>query len=274
MTSRELPKRITTGLLGAVLFLAILVYGGWIGAFVITAMLAMGMLHEFSDMVFTLPDKAEKRYFMLSIAWLAVLLGFFAPSAFAEILVAGFLAMSVYFLAIANRHVPHCLGDHFKELMYSSFCLLYILLPLLYFSRMLLSQNGVYWTILFFMIIWASDTGAFFGGRRFGRKRLYPAISPKKTVEGAAIGLASGVMAALLFKTLAFGNLGWLSAIVIPIIIGPSSQIGDLAESFLKRAFNRKDSGTFFPGHGGFLDRFDGVVFSMPVMYACMKVFS
>ena len=84
--------------------------------------------------------------------------------------------------------------------------------------------------------------------------------------------MAAGLTCTILYKLLLLREMSWLGAIVTPLIVGATAQAGDLCESYLKRAFDRKDSGTILPGHGGFLDRFDGVVFSLPIMYACIKV--
>jgi len=70
-----------------------------------------------------------------------------------------------------------------------------------------------------------------------------------------------------------FRTLPWSAVAILPILMGGISQLGDLCESFLKRAFHTKDSGSILPGHGGFLDRFDGVIFALPVMYACTRLF-
>jgi phosphatidate cytidylyltransferase len=127
--------------------------------------------------------------------------------------------------------------------------------------------------MLFFCIVWADDVVAYFVGKRFGRHKLYPLISPKKSLEGAEGGLIGGVVITVLYKLLIFNDLHWLGVVVIPLLVGVAAQVGDLCESFLKRAYGKKDSGSILPGHGGFLDRFDGVVFSLPVMYVCIRIF-
>jgi phosphatidate cytidylyltransferase len=135
-------------------------------------------------------------------------------------------------------------------------------------------SNGIRWLMLFLLIVWAGDTGAYFVGRKYGKRKLYPLISPGKSLEGAGGGLAASLLIALIFKLAAFHALGWLGAVVTPILVGVVSQLGDLCESFLKRANRIKDSSHILPGHGGILDRFDGVLFSLPVMYFCVKVFA
>jgi phosphatidate cytidylyltransferase len=132
--------------------------------------------------------------------------------------------------------------------------------------------------LLFPLILtWTSDTAAYFAGRRYGRRKLIPAVSPGKTVEGAVAGvLGTAVVGAL------YGHFIFHQALVLPLglgfgllaglIISPVAQIGDLAESLLKREAGVKDSGTLLPGHGGLLDRFDSLFFTIPAMYWLLEV--
>jgi phosphatidate cytidylyltransferase len=113
---------------------------------------------------------------------------------------------------------------------------------------------------------WISDAGAYFAGRFFGRHLLFPTLSPKKTVEGSLGGLLLTVLvvAPISYQLLDF-NL--LEALVIGVGVSVSSQCGDLFESALKRILDVKDLGTFFPGHGGVLDRIDSLLFTAPAVY-------
>lgn len=128
--------------------------------------------------------------------------------------------------------------------------------------------------ISFLLIIWGGDTGAYFAGLKYGRRKLYPHISPNKTIEGALGGIATGWVVQLLYKLVFFHSMPWLAVLLVPLLIGALAPVGDLCESFLKRAFKAKDSGSILPGHGGFLDRFDGLIFSLPLMYGLVKLFS
>jgi phosphatidate cytidylyltransferase len=158
--------------------------------------------------------------------------------------------------------------------MYSVFGIVYLVFVPLFLIRIYESLNGTEWVVLFFLIVWAGDSGAYFAGKKFGKRKLYPEVSPKKTIEGSIGGLLAGSVVAILFKLLFFHGMSWLSVVCLPIFVGVFAQIGDLCESLFKRAFDKKDSGSILPGHGGFLDRFDSVVFSLPVMYACIRIFS
>ncbi|WP_445488201.1 phosphatidate cytidylyltransferase [Niallia sp. 03133] len=121
-------------------------------------------------------------------------------------------------------------------------------------------------------IIWATDSGAYFIGRAFGRRKLWPEISPNKTVEGAIGGIVCAVIVSVLFS--AFGYIEWYIIAVITIILSAFGQIGDLVESALKRHYEVKDSGKLLPGHGGILDRFDSLLFVWPLLYFIFDAFS
>ncbi|EEG76763.1 phosphatidate cytidylyltransferase [Dethiobacter alkaliphilus] len=116
-----------------------------------------------------------------------------------------------------------------------------------------------------FVAVWASDTGAYLVGMSVGRHKLIPAVSPKKSVEGALGGmLATGLILALLAPQL---GLVRLPALILGLTLSVAGQLGDLAESALKRWANIKDSGSFLPGHGGVLDRIDSLLFAAPLAY-------
>ena len=130
--------------------------------------------------------------------------------------------------------------------------------------------EALLWTVMF--ATWASDTFAYFGGRAFGRTKLLPRVSPKKTREGALCGFIGCVLTVWLL-----GNI-WLGYPLLPVLllgigIGIFAPLGDLVESILKRSCDIKDSGNFFPGHGGVLDRCDSLIFSVPFAYYFITLF-
>lgn len=271
--STELGRRVLTAAIGSVALVLLIVFGQWMGICLITAILSVAMIYEFCNMSLTLNDQVEKRYILLLLTWVVSIGNFFVPKSEFELLIASFLFLFIYFLLSAKKFQGQEFVFHFQELKYSLFGVVYLVFFPLYLTRIHHLVFGVHWTLLFFLIVWAGDTLAYFVGKKIGKRKLYPEISPKKTIEGAVGGLFSGVFVAVVYKLLFFGQLSWLGSIVIPIWVGAFAQVGDLCESFLKRAYGKKDSGEILPGHGGFLDRFDGVVFSLPVMYACARLF-
>jgi len=128
-------------------------------------------------------------------------------------------------------------------------------------------ERGADAVLFVLAVTWMVDSAAYFGGRRFGRHPLAPVISPKKTVEGAVAGLAGGVATALIAHWWWFPVLSVTESVVVGLLLGCVGQVGDLAESMLKRRAGAKDSGGWIPGHGGLLDKVDSLVFTAPTFY-------
>lgn len=126
--------------------------------------------------------------------------------------------------------------------------------------------NGHRWLLTALAIVWAADSGAYFAGRKFGRLKLAPRVSPNKTVEGLVGGVLAGVAVGIAFASFAGAQPNQLPAVALVAFVAVLfSVVGDLFESLLKRHAGVKDSGHLIPGHGGILDRVDGVLAALPV---------
>lgn len=154
-------------------------------------------------------------------------------------------------------------GIVFKQVL----AVIYIPLFLSYLVMIRNGNDGASWIFLLLIVVFLGDTCAFYTGSYLGRHKLCPAVSPNKTIEGSIGGLAANVCAGALFKIFFFPLLRWDLSILFFLCIGIAGQVGDLFESKLKRVGNIKDSGTLLPGHGGFLDRIDALLFAAPVAY-------
>lgn len=128
-------------------------------------------------------------------------------------------------------------------------------------------EHGIFWSALTFACIWASDAGAYFVGRAIGRTKLWPAISPNKTVEGAVGGLVIAVVTACVFAMSRPELLGYGTAVAIGLAAAVAGQLGDLVQSAYKRFRGVKDSGNLLPGHGGVLDRTDSWLIVFPFVH-------
>lgn len=159
-----------------------------------------------------------------------------------------------------------------EQVMAAFFCIIYapVMLSFIYLTESM--QYGIYIVWMIFISSWVCDTCAYFTGMAFGKHKMAPLLSPKKTIEGAIGGIAGAAVVGALFSfllveravpdqtvTWAFAAIGGIGAVI--------SQIGDLAASAIKRNHEIKDYGTCIPGHGGIMDRFDSVIFTAPVIY-------
>ena len=131
---------------------------------------------------------------------------------------------------------------------------------------------GPVWLLLLLAVVWMGDTGAYFAGRFLGKRKLYPAVSPNKTWAGSFGGIAGSVVGALVVAAITgFDALSTPALVGLAVAAGVAEQVGDLFESLLKRSFQVKDSGALLPGHGGMLDRIDGVLAAAPVFFLVMR---
>ncbi len=139
--------------------------------------------------------------------------------------------------------------------------------------RALPGEDGKDLLVFLFFVVWISDTAAFYTGKMFGKHKLAPRISPNKTVEGAIGGILFCVIAALVAKLWFYQRLETYHAVTLGVFLGLFGIFGDLAESLFKRAARVKDSSGVLPGHGGFLDRTDSLLFTGPILYYYYDLF-
>ncbi len=272
-------QRVITGVIfGAIVIIGMLAHQ-W-SYRVVFLLIGALCLWEFLNM--TLEN--EPKGWALSRKILGVGLGllpaFVAVGWLDETLVLYIFAASVFLLLpielFAQAKLP------FANLAQMFMGILYIGFPIALAIVMSDTQSGNFSPYIVFgllLMVWASDVAAYFGGRTFGKRKLFPRISPKKTWEGAISGLfgamAAGALVYLVYHQLNIFNLldlkDWLILGAITAVFGIT---GDLVESMLKRSVNIKDSGNLLPGHGGFLDRFDAFIFVIPFayLYLAMKM--
>ena len=150
--------------------------------------------------------------------------------------------------------------------------LVYIPLALSTLILLRMEPNGVRWIFFLLFVVFAGDVGAFYAGRFFGRHKLSPAISPGKTIEGAAGGILANIVVGYGFMILFLPHLPVVGSLLFFVAVGIAGQVGDLFESEFKRVQQIKDSGTILPGHGGLLDRIDALLFAAPTAYL-MKMY-
>ena len=174
-----------------------------------------------------------------------------------------FVALTIHLLLYAQQKAI------LQSLGAMVFAQLYI--PFLLSHALLLFQvpSGRRWIFFLFFVIFAGDTGAYYAGHRWGRHKLWPAVSPGKTVEGALGGLLSSLATSLLVGKLllSLGESGVSFLLSLGLVIASVGQMGDLMESMIKRVSKVKDASSILPGHGGLLDRLDSLIFAFPLTY-------
>lgn len=227
------------------------------------AVIGAGMaLHEFFRM--TCPFLDRPRLYGSLVCCLLPLLA--VSTGQMALLPAGLIATLLSIVGL-SLHGYGTLTDVFRYLTCSGFAGLYISFALAHIVLIRFQPQGAYWLVLLVAMIAGSDTGAYYSGRAFGRRKLFPLISPKKTVAGGVGGIVSGVLAAeainLFFPEPANPWLLLLTSSLL-VLVGIA---GDLTESLIKRSVGVKDSGSVLLGHGGLLDRIDSLLLAGPVFY-------
>lgn len=256
-------QRVLSALIGAPLILIITWLGGKFLAVtvVILALLALREYLKIGQKSGLIVHTSLTSVFC--VIWLAVFLAGYSE----WLLPLGILWFIVVFAGYAFTYP----ASNFTEASFSVLALVYpvMLFSYLYFLREL--PQGFLWCVYVFATVWITDTGAYFVGITLGKKKLAPRVSPNKSVEGAVGGLISATLLGALFW--AWTGMGTLPVILaLSLLTSTVSQVGDLFESALKRAAEIKDSGSLIPGHGGILDRFDSLLFALPLVYFVLKL--
>lgn len=175
-----------------------------------------------------------------------------------EFLIIAVLLLLTYTVATKNRFT-------FDDVSFTALAILYVGMGFYYFIE--IRQTHLFYIFYSLFIVWATDSGAYFIGRAIGKQKLWPDISPNKTVEGFIGGIVCALVVAFLFDWLAPIEIPLVRLLIVTVFLSIFGQVGDLAESALKRHYQVKDSGKIMPGHGGILDRFDSLLFVWPVLY-------
>jgi phosphatidate cytidylyltransferase len=160
----------------------------------------------------------------------------------------------------------------FEDIAITAFGIFYVALLFAFQVAIHAGPPGKNWLVFLYLVIWASDTGAYYVGTAFGKHRLYEKISPKKSVEGLIGGVLASVLVAVLCKLWLVPSIVTIEAAVLGAVLALVGTVGDLAESLIKRSAGVKDSGTIIPGHGGILDRMDSMLFAAPVLFYYLRM--
>jgi phosphatidate cytidylyltransferase len=257
-----MKQRIITAVAAAAVFLPIVIFGGW--PFILMVyLIASVALYEALKMrkleLFSVPGIIS-----LLLLWI-----FMIPNQYNDLLeslnytklelfMLGVLLFLTYTVITKNRFT-------FEDVAFSVLSALYVGLGFYFF----IETRDASLTFVFYSLfmVWATDSGAYFFGRAFGKRKLWPEISPNKTIEGFIGGILSALVVAVLFTIFAEMEVSVILLLAATAFLSVFGQIGDLVESAMKRYYNVKDSGSILPGHGGMLDRFDSLLFVWPLIH-------
>lgn len=256
-----MKQRMVTGIIAGAFFITFLIIGGPLYAFLVLLMAIVG-LFEFSRM-----NKlawSNPLHIISLIALIALVCPFelLGGSWISNQVVTWLLlfVLLAYTVLSKNKYTIDEVALSFLGTIYLGFG----------FSSMIdvrfIETNGFLWSIFAFFTIWASDTGAYFFGRAFGKHKLWPQISPNKTVEGAIGGVFSSIIIAIIFAIVAPELVEIWRAVLIGFVAAVAGQFGDLIQSAYKRVRNIKDMGNLLPGHGGVIDRTDSWIIVFPIL--------
>lgn len=178
-----------------------------------------------------------------------------------------------FFILVIITELYRNYKNPFYNIAYTIFGVVYAAVPFCFFYAFAFSdgQYSFHYPLGFILMLWSSDTGAYLFGITLGKHRLFERHSPKKSWEGFVGGLLCSMLAAFILS-IYFAELPLIHWLIIGAIIASAGTLGDLSESMLKRSLSKKDSGSFLPGHGGFLDRFDGLLLAAPLVFVYLHL--
>lgn len=267
----NLVQRAITSLVGAALILAALIYSDWTYFLIFGTILGMSQMefYKLSGLDGMLPLKSFGTILGLLIFTLTFMVE--KEDLPHEYLYLIFPLVSLTFFIKLYKKTDK---KPFTGVAYTYLGIFYVAVPISLLNLAVFSVDAVYhYEILIgcLLILWASDSGAYFAGTRFGKTKLFERVSPKKSWEGFLGGAFSAILVAFVISQYFTVLEDWKWLVISGIII-IAGTYGDLIESLFKRSIEIKDSGSVLPGHGGFMDRFDGLLLSAPFITAFLKI--
>ncbi len=265
-----MKTRILTGVISAIVFIAVLL----LPPIVFTVALGIvGLVMLYECYMATKPPKKVK--YVGYLCAILLMISTYGALKLPQLLNWEYI-MAILLIFTILSHMILVVKEHsnvkYSEVLANGFLTLYITISVICIFLIKESHNTLT-MLLVFICAWGTDTFAYFGGRFFGKHKLIEHVSPKKTVEGAIAGVIGSLVLCALYSYFIYNTdiTYLLKGAIIGALGSILSQVGDLSASAIKRDAQIKDFGTIFPGHGGFLDRFDSVIFIAPVI--CMMLY-
>lgn len=262
-----MKQRILTAVIAAAAFLPVVLYGGW-PMIILAYLMAVIGLTEALKMKGIAPASMPG---LLSIIFICIILmperltAVIEQAGYDKLQLAGLLVLLILAYTVVSKN-----KFHFEDAGFCVLAALYVGFGFYYFIET--REAGVIFVFFALFITWATDSGAYFVGRSFGKRKLWPEISPKKTIEGSVGGIIAAIIVALIISLVGDMDIPVFKLLIATAVLSVFGQLGDLAESALKRHYGVKDSGTLLPGHGGILDRTDSWLFVFPLVHLLQLV--
>lgn len=252
-----MKQRIITGAIGGAAFLSLLYFGG-VGYGILLFFIAILGFYEWLRM------NSIHMWNISSIIGFLFTTYYFLPSSFT-----GGLSVEAFMWELILLLIVPVLTRNKSSVIEISYILLgsiYLGTSLHFMMETRTLENGFLITLVILIAVWTTDSAAYFVGKAIGKHKLWPSISPNKTIEGSIGGIVFTIAIVVILALFAHG-LTLSYAILLALTVSISGQLGDLVESAVKRTLGVKDSGKILPGHGGILDRFDSLIFVFPVLH-------
>ncbi len=268
----NLTKRLLTGLIGAPTVFVLIYLGSWWFLGLVMLVVA-GAQYEFYRVV--APEITKRHLFLGLLLGVGVVFWQYGMFNLEPVFVLALvLLVARDAFAVSVKDIWKNTATMLAGLFYPAYLFSFIINLRNGWDHVLTQRESFALLVCLLLLVWVTDSMAYFTGRSFGKTPLAPTISPKKTWEGTLGGFFSAVVVAVLLKIYVLHFLGWLDIFVCALIGGAIGQVGDLVESRLKRIYGVKDSGNILPGHGGILDRIDGLILVVPLYYLYLANFS
>ncbi len=260
-------QRVISALLAAGIILALGWFGGRNGLYIACTIAIVLGIREFSRMAFrpgTIPFSVSILYWAISILFYGAMVNYYELGLLWIALGSAFFLSGALWLCRGSVNNENLL----PALTLGTFGMTYCVLFPNFAVQIVKLDDGPQWFLFLLLVVFFGDTGAYFAGRFLGRNKLMPSVSPNKTWEGAIGGMLASALAGTIFAAIKLPYVGWLDCILFCIVCGFVAQAGDLLLSLVKRVAHVKDTGGIMPGHGGVLDRLDGLFIACPLVYA------
>ncbi len=258
-----MKSRIVSGIVGAIILIAVVLSG------VLPFRIAVGIVSALMVAELCRAASISRVFFIPSMVYAAVFAANVPNETWADVLTVSYITFILLTTLFQHEKI------HISQAGLACLFGVFIGFFMGCITKIRMFENGSYWIWLIFLGAWVTDIFAYFSGMLFGKRKLMPAVSPKKTIAGSVGGLLGAALSFFVFGFFLRGTLGEINLAFLTcmgIIASAAGQLGDLVASIIKRQYGVKDYGKIMPGHGGFMDRFDSILFVAPIIYIYLMI--